>query len=239
MDIDREIYFVRHGETDWNKLGLGQGSRNDIPLNNNGIKQAEITGKYFRDYRIDDKNFDLVLCSPMLRAKKTAEIICNKVGFDLNKIKFFDELVENDQGLISIGKTDEELKKDKFYDDYFKFREKVDKIKDPIESKMFFMNNVSKVSAIEKKYKLESKKKLMTRCKKIIDFIKKSKFKKILIVSHGGTVVNGFLCLLFNIIKIKGDYTYGSNCHITYVTQKKNKFNLITIPNTLHFAIYN
>jgi broad specificity phosphatase PhoE len=85
MQIDREIYFIRHGETEWNNLGLGQGARNNIELNKTGREQSRLTGKYLKDYRIDDKQFDLVLCSPMLRAKETAEIICKQIKYDPKK----------------------------------------------------------------------------------------------------------------------------------------------------------
>ena len=39
-----EFYFIRHGETDWNREGRYQGSR-DIPLNDKGGGQAERNGK--------------------------------------------------------------------------------------------------------------------------------------------------------------------------------------------------
>jgi broad specificity phosphatase PhoE len=54
-----------------------------------------------------------------VKNKKTAEIICKEINYDFEKVKYMDELIERDQGLISIGKTNDELKKDKFYDDYF------------------------------------------------------------------------------------------------------------------------
>ena len=101
----KEIYLIRHGETEWNSLGLGQGSRNDIKLNKVGMKQSKNTGKYLNDYRQEDQNFDLILCSPMLRTKKTAEIICKELNYDFEKVKYMDELIEHNQGLISIGNS--------------------------------------------------------------------------------------------------------------------------------------
>ena len=39
-----KIYFARHGQTDWNTLGKVQGTT-DIPLNENGIAQAQLLCK--------------------------------------------------------------------------------------------------------------------------------------------------------------------------------------------------
>ena len=63
------IYIVRHGETDWNVLGKVQGSK-DIPLNENGRRQALLTKS-----ELDNKEIDLIIASPLKRAKETAEII--------------------------------------------------------------------------------------------------------------------------------------------------------------------
>ena len=38
--MKKTLYFVRHGETDWNVLGKLQG-QTDVPLNENGIMQAK------------------------------------------------------------------------------------------------------------------------------------------------------------------------------------------------------
>lgn len=63
------LYVMRHGETDWNRFGKLQG-RADIPLNEKGIALAEESAKGMRDIY-----FDRVISSPLLRARKTAEII--------------------------------------------------------------------------------------------------------------------------------------------------------------------
>ena len=63
------IYLVRHGETDWNRERKVQGSV-DIPLNDYGIYLAEETAKGLKDVK-----FDIAYTSPLIRARKTAEVI--------------------------------------------------------------------------------------------------------------------------------------------------------------------
>lgn len=38
------VYFVRHGETDWNRTRKLQGQL-DVPLNETGLKQSMLVGK--------------------------------------------------------------------------------------------------------------------------------------------------------------------------------------------------
>lgn len=64
-----KIYFVRHGETDWNKVRRLQGKA-DIPLNDFGIHLAKETGKGLKDVP-----FDFACTSPLVRARQTAELI--------------------------------------------------------------------------------------------------------------------------------------------------------------------
>ncbi len=64
-----EILLTRHGQTEWNLLKKVQGKA-DIELNEKGIEQAEKT-----KYLLKEERLDLILCSPLKRAKQTAEII--------------------------------------------------------------------------------------------------------------------------------------------------------------------
>ena len=63
------IYFIRHGETDYNKVGRFQGHL-DIPLNETGILQAKDALENSKTFQ-----FDIIYHSPLSRAKQTAEII--------------------------------------------------------------------------------------------------------------------------------------------------------------------
>lgn len=63
-----EVWAVRHGETEWSKSGQHT-SRTDIDLTPAGEEQARALGSTLSGVR-----FDLVLSSPMLRSRKTAEL---------------------------------------------------------------------------------------------------------------------------------------------------------------------
>ena len=63
------IYIIRHGQTEMNKAGRLQGRR-DVPLNENGEKQAEEAAGI-----LSGIEFDHVFSSPLTRAVRTAEIV--------------------------------------------------------------------------------------------------------------------------------------------------------------------
>ena len=63
------LYLIRHGETEWNHQRKMQGQI-DIPLNEYGLELARKTAEGMKDIP-----FDYIYCSPLVRAKKTAETI--------------------------------------------------------------------------------------------------------------------------------------------------------------------
>lgn len=67
------LCIVRHGETDWNRLGRFQG-REDIELNENGRAQASLIAEYLSGFQ-----WDVIITSPLKRAYATAEIIGKKL----------------------------------------------------------------------------------------------------------------------------------------------------------------
>ena len=71
------IYFLRHGQTDWNLLGKMQGHA-DIPLNETGMKQAQKTAEKFKDIKMD-----AIYSSPLTRAMETARIINQNWGLPI------------------------------------------------------------------------------------------------------------------------------------------------------------
>ncbi|MFW5688878.1 MAG: histidine phosphatase family protein [Spirochaetota bacterium] len=69
-----EFYFVRHGESESNKVGRIQG-HTDSPLSELGRTHAEAAGRWF-----EGKEIDTVLTSPLARARETAQIISRHAG---------------------------------------------------------------------------------------------------------------------------------------------------------------
>jgi len=78
------LYFVRHGETDWNVEGRLQG-QSDIHLNAVGRAQATTSGQILHELLARDgrsaAEFDFV-ASPLLRARETMELIRTALGLD-------------------------------------------------------------------------------------------------------------------------------------------------------------
>ena len=48
--LSKKIYLVRHGETEYNRTGIVQGSGVNSSLNDNGCKQAELFFKAYHDF---------------------------------------------------------------------------------------------------------------------------------------------------------------------------------------------
>ena len=83
------IYITRHGQTNWNIERRFQG-RTDNKLNENGINQAHEVAE-----KLANEPLDLIICSPLIRAIQTAEIINKKRGIP---ILFYETLLERDYG---------------------------------------------------------------------------------------------------------------------------------------------
>ena len=144
------LFVIRHGKTDWNSESRVQGQSN-IKLNEMGIKQAENIRE-----KIENRNIDIIICSPLDRTKQTAEII-NK-NMDL-PIMVDDRIKERNFGIFE-GKKTREIEEWKEYLKYHKNKEleEGEKIQD------FFSRIFDFASEIEKE----------------------AQDKNILVVTHGG-----------------------------------------------------
>jgi probable phosphoglycerate mutase len=66
--VERQVWLVRHGETEWARLGRHTG-RTDVPLTDVGREQGLALGRRLAGHR-----FALVLTSPLSRAAETARL---------------------------------------------------------------------------------------------------------------------------------------------------------------------
>jgi probable phosphoglycerate mutase len=83
---DTTLWLVRHGETEWSKSGQHTGTT-DLPLTENGERQAKAVREL-----LGDLPHPYVICSPLQRARRTAEL----AGLDVDAVD--PELVEWNYG---------------------------------------------------------------------------------------------------------------------------------------------
>ena len=76
---DFEVYFLRHGETFWNRAKILQGSVSDTMLTRRGVRMAERTAEGLRRSGV---RFDRIYASPYRRAKETADVIARAYGLE-------------------------------------------------------------------------------------------------------------------------------------------------------------
>ncbi len=81
--------LLRHGQTDWNIDLRLQGST-DIPLNETGKEQARQAA-----LALNPEDWDLVIASPLSRARDTAEIIAQELSMN---VVIVPELIERSFG---------------------------------------------------------------------------------------------------------------------------------------------
>ena len=99
------LYVIRHGETDWNLKNKIQG-RVDVPLNDYGIQEANMS-----KVLLYQTNFYKIISSPLIRARKTAEIISHH---DI-PIEIDSRIIERDFGEFE-GLNKEEFDSASFWD---------------------------------------------------------------------------------------------------------------------------
>jgi probable phosphoglycerate mutase len=91
-DENHPIIFIRHGETDWNKRGLIQGTI-DTDLNEKGHEQARTIARKLAANRQMFQGYDLV-CSPQKRARQTMAHLVVALERDSHHVQLEDRVRE-------------------------------------------------------------------------------------------------------------------------------------------------
>lgn len=82
------LLFVRHGETDWNVENRIQGGT-DTALNENGLEQARQLGQKLAEQKL---MIAKIYSSKLKRAHKTAEIVGELLGVDVESVDGLEEM---------------------------------------------------------------------------------------------------------------------------------------------------
>ena len=74
----KKLFIIRHAKSDWGDENLDDFDR---PLNEKGIKDCALVGKYLKEKK---EKIDIILSSPALRAHTTAKLIAKELDFNKN-----------------------------------------------------------------------------------------------------------------------------------------------------------
>ncbi len=86
------IYFMRHGQTDFNAAKRIQGNI-EVPINATGRTQARRNGGVLNEIISDKSRFDFV-ASPLLRTRQTMEIVREAMGLPAQGYRLDERLHE-------------------------------------------------------------------------------------------------------------------------------------------------
>ena len=150
------IYFVRHGETEFNAEGVRQGPEG--PLTAKGREQALATAKRFPK---ENGRPQVIIASPYERTKETAGIIAKELN--MRKVEYSDLLKERRNPSEVVGHWGGEPEVRQIID-------RIDKSYHADDLRVSDEENFSDLKA---------------RAKKLLVFIKRRSEKRIIMVTHG------------------------------------------------------
>lgn len=87
------LIILRHGESEADILNIHEG-RADFPLTDTGLQQVKLLSEWI----VENEEIDIVLTSPLQRARSTAEAVAEKLGKEL---VICEDLMEWDNGLLA------------------------------------------------------------------------------------------------------------------------------------------
>jgi len=146
----KHFYYIRHGESEDNINNIWGGHR-DTKLTPKGLEQAATAAEQVRK---EGLRFDLIISSPLTRARLTAKAIAEATGYPVNKIVYDDRFLERDLGELEGTKQSDTMQS---WDDY--------KILDSFDS-------------------VEKLEHLQARMAEALDYIKSRPEDNVLVVAH-------------------------------------------------------
>lgn len=169
------IYFVRHGESTANDLGIYSGHL-DVELTEKGTKQALNCKKI-----LDDTNFKYVISSDLIRAKDTAKIICGDRDMEICEIK---DLREMNFGVWE-GLSNSQIV-EKYKDEYDTWKSDYINLKAPEGESLqgFYDRAVGAYETIKKKFIVGKDEDNLPEKRYLCD----ESSEDILVVSHSGVI---------------------------------------------------
>lgn len=237
----KQIFLIRHGETNENVLKMIQGREIDSALNDQGRKQSEKTGRYLAQHLVD-KNNSTIYSSTQVRASETAKIINNFLNINIVESN---DLVELKKGKLSGATISDENMQivDETRKKYFEIN------KDPIKRNRSGIRGEHDFFEQELKHLelgTESYHETMDKIHRVIRYLITTRYSTIYVVSH-----SGFLDILIKEMfhtneTFSGDKSNGKNCWISLIEYVESVgypghpgyFKLITAPNTEHLALF-
>lgn len=87
--MNRELILIRHTKSSWADLQMRDFDR---PLKQDRIADAINMGRHLSQIGLSP---DLILCSPAIRTKQTAALLCSQLAYDYNKVEFDLRLYES------------------------------------------------------------------------------------------------------------------------------------------------
>ncbi len=195
----KRLIIVRHGQTDWNIQGKNQG-HTDIELNDTGIKESHQLKRVLESSQIDK-----VFSSPLLRARRTAEILTEGRKIE---IKNDFRLRERSYGQWE-GKTREQV-----------FSASPDELSD-------YLNNPETSRPKEGESGIDVFCRASYFITDVVGMIENE--STYLIVSHGGTIANLVSVLIGGSPKTANSFRF-NNCSLTeFVSDQHTNWKLLRL----------
>ena len=206
MALKKQILFIRHGQTDWNNEMRYQG-QSDVPLNAEGLEQA---------YRVSLRlaasfEADLIVSSPLLRARRTAEIIAARQSCNVLHVREgLKEIAFGEWEGLSVSEVEA-----RFSEEHSQWR------KDP--------STLVPRSG-------ESFNEVRQRVAEILDEILKRDEERILVIAHGGSIRTA----LVELLKVSSSLVWRmrlDNCSISSIHAYRSVMMLSFLNDAMHLYV--